>query len=76
MFKCNCDTFNGTEYHAAECNANPETLRERFVAHVENLSKEELVSMLQEWIFFAELPECCMKEALKKVMIQAEKAAT
>ena len=67
MFKCNCDTHQGTGVHAAECGANPDSLHNRFMAYAEGLEQSDLVEMLREWIFFAELPDHCMSQSLKRL---------
>lgn len=67
MFKCNCGTLNFDGVHATECGANSEQLHNRFMAYAQGLEQSELVDMLREWIFFAELPEHCMTQSLKRV---------
>lgn len=75
MFKCNCDTIKFAGVHAAECGANSEQLHNRFMEYAKGLEQAELVEMLREWIFFAELPEHCMSQSLKRVELAKEAPA-
>lgn len=38
----------------------------QFLEMVNRCTKEELVAMMKDWLFFAELPVECMTEALKE----------